>query len=704
MVALTALSGMLSARADYVDPKDVYQETIEVGFNGAKFEQLWRSDNVYAHPDYVMQAYGANDEFIIHNNWEGMIMFHDRNDFLPEKEMAVQARIGMGISHDDVGNYLVCLLRQNVPVQNRRPEFRIIKADGSKTVDITLPETLWPSSHTFNGNVIQYLGTSVGDFFSEEGGRFVFTAGKETVNEGLYVLQFRNGALVENESFRASYVKVGGGVEADVITFSAECHIHSWHAADGTVHYLFINRSENPIDMTLDEENHLFKGVVIDVERNMPDGYVRGQGNGCNMFSMGGRNYMVFPAVPNFLDGFHVAEVNVENGTFVHKAYHSNGYPNYGYTNGQYYAYEPNACNWLNGEVVNDSTAYIYQYFGWGYMAKYKFVDPIEVEDTPLEYIVNEGEVNNTYTIADDIIGIYIAEKEPKRLYAKDLGRHRYPSVKGADEVDYVKDLAKLQVPEWDQSNWVLLDFNTAEEAQKFLASSNSSKGVIKGGTLTGVLTNKLNPTMKVTSYEEPTQWTDYLENYYVTGNMMDPLVQTDNKGKHIFFVEPKPQEYVKVFWATYDGPDSFHFHAPDNQQGSNGHDLKGSFNVDWSLYPGDYLKDFIKGNTYNFHAIIRYTKPHHVAIEDGEEPSGAPRREGEEEVREGDYMVFPLEGGEGIVTAINEVTSDCFPVEVTYVNMMGMTSTTPFEGLNIVVTRYSNGSSLVTKEMRYNH
>ena len=58
-------------------------------------------------------------------------------------------------------------------------------------------------------------------------------------------------------------------------------------------------------------------------------------------------------------------------------------------------------------------------------------------------------------------------------------------------------------------------------------------------------------------------------------------------------------------------------------------------------------------------------------------------------------------EAGEGAMTAINEVTSDCFPVEVTYVNMMGMTSTTPFEGLNIVVTRYSNGSSLVTKEMR---
>lgn len=699
---MLVLSGVASGWA-YDDPMTHYTDPYEEAFNGAKFTRLWLTHDVYEHPDYVMAGYGVDDHFVINNNWEGKIMRHDQTQWLDEYDMGRQ-QYGIGLSHDDAGNHIVRLLRQTRGLQNRVPEFLLVSADGTQQVEITLPKSILPDSKSGKVGAIQYLGNATGNIFSSEGGRLVFTAAKESAEDGLYVLQFRNGALVEGESFRAGFQKVAGGVdsETDNINFSTETYIHGWHAADGTVHYLYVTRRVNPIDMVLDEENHMFYGTVIDVERLMPEGYVRGQSNGFNMFSMGGRNYMVYPAVPNYLDGFHVAEVNVQDGTIVHKAYHSNGYENFAENNPLIYQFEADGNNWLNGEVINDSTAYIYQYFPWGYMAKYKFVDPIE--DTPLEYIVNEGEVNNTYTIADDIIGIYIAEKEPTRLYAKDLGRHRFPSVKGADEVDYVKDLAKLQVPEWDQSNWVLLDFNTAEEAQKFLASSNSSKGVIKGGTLTGVLTDKLNPTMKVTSYEEPTQWTDYLENYYVTGNMMDPLVQTDNKGKHIFFVEPKPQEYVKVFWATYDGPENFHFHAPDNQQGSNGHDLKGSFKVDWSLYPGDYLTDFKEGNTYNFHAIIRYTKPHHVAIEDGEEPSGAPRREGEEEVREGDYMVFPLEGGEGIVTAINEVTSDCFPVEVTYVNMMGMTSTTPFEGLNIVVTRYSNGSSLVTKEMRNNH
>ena len=688
-VALTALLALMGGQPMVAQ--------VEEAFNGATFEQVWKSNVVLEVPTKGNQGYGENDQIIVHNNQEGRIMYHDRNGWTGH-EVPSQQRSGKGISHDDAGNWIVRPMNQQVELQLEEPEFLLISADGTKRNYIYMPESLLPEDHIIQSNSYMYLGTATGDIFSDTGGQLVLTAAKENTTDGLYVLRFRNGQLMENESFRAGFVKIGGGSEIDQMVFTTEAYIHTWRAADGELHYLYISRHENPIDMVLDEENRMFRGRVIDVENNMPEGYGRGQSNGFSMFAMGGRNYMVLPALPNWLDGFHVIEVNLEDGSFVQKAYHKNNYPKL--PDNAQYEYETIASNWLNGEVINDSTAYIYQYFPWGYMAKYKFVDPIE--DTPLEYIVNEGEVNNTYTIADDIIAVYIAEKEPTRLYAKDLGRHRFPSVKGADEVDYVKDLAKLQESEWDQSNWVLLDFNTAEEAQKFLASSNSnSKGVIKGGTLTGVLTNKLNPTMKVTSYEEPTQWTDYLENYYVTGNMMDPLVQTDNKGKHIFFVEPKPQEYVKVFWATYDGPESFHFHAPDNQQGSNGHDLKGSFNVDWSLYPGDYKEDFIEGNTYNFHAIVRYTADHHGVLGGG--PSGAPLREGES-VREGDYMVFPLEGGDGIMTAINEVTSDCFPVEVTYVNMMGMTSTTPFEGLNIVVTRYSNGSSLVTKEMRNNH
>lgn len=666
-------------------------ETYELGFNGAELEQLWKSDVVMDKPSRGIQGYGANDQFIIHNNFEGKLLYHDRNGWTGE-EVETKPRSGKGISYDDAGNWIFRPMNQQNELQRELPELVLLSADGTQRSEIYFPESLLPDSHIMTANAYSYMGTAVGDVFSEEGGQFVFTAAKENTTDGLFVLRFRNGQLVENESFRAGFVKVMGGSEIDQMVFTTEVYIHTWHASDGQLHYLYISRHENPIDMVLDEENHLFKGTIIDVENNMPEGYRRGQSNGYSMFSMGGRDYMVLPSLPNWEDAFHVIQVNLEDGSFVHKGYHSNKYPKL--PGQEQYPYEYISSNWLNGEVVDDTTAYIYQYFPWGYMAKYKFVDP--KQDTPLEYIVNEGKVDNTYTIADDIIAVYIAEKEPKRLYAKDLGKHRFPSVKGENEVDYVKDKAHLQTDEWDQSNWVLLDFATEDEARQFLTMS---KGVIAGGTLTGVLTDKLNPTMTVTDYQLPTQWTGYVENKHVTANYMDPLVQTGNPNNtSYFFVEPKAQEYVMINWARYDGHDSYHFSIPYNQENSNIETLAGGFKVNWSLYPGNYLEDFIEGNAYNFHAIIRYTADHHGVLGGGDQPSGALLRDG---VREGDYLVYPLEGGDDAITAVSEVLTDLEPVEVSYVNMMGMRSTQPFDGVNIVLTRYNNGMTVAHKVIK---
>ena len=209
---------------------------------------------------------------------------------------------------------------------------------------------------------------------------------------------------------------------------------------------------------------------------------------------------------------------------------------------------------------------------------------------------------------------------------------------------------------------------------------------------------------MTVTDYKLPEQWTGYEENKHVTANYMDPLVQQGKSGRKYFFVEPKPQEYVMIYWAKYDGHESYHFRVPDgldaNGHQSNVEELAGGFKVDWSLYPGNYLEDFIEGNTYNFHAIIRYTADHHGVLGEGNLPSGAPLRDGES-VREGDYIVYPLEGGDEAMTAIDELSSDLEPVEVTYINMMGMRSAQPFAGVNIVVTRYNNGMTQVHKVIK---
>jgi hypothetical protein len=51
--------------------------------------------------------------------------------------------------------------------------------------------------------------------------------------------------------------------------------------------------------------------------------------------------------------------------------------------------------------------------------------------------------------------------------------------------------------------------------------------------------------------------------------------------------------------------------------------------------------------------------------------------------------------------TSVTEVRSHGEIIGVTYVNAQGMTSNKPFDGLNIVVTRYSDGSTTTTKVVR---
>ena len=74
-----------------------------------------------------------------------------------------------------------------------------------------------------------------------------------------------------------------------------------------------------------------------------------------------------------------------------------------------------------------------------------------------------------------------------------------------------------------------------------------------------------------------------------------------------------------------------------------------------------------------------------------------------------------PVEGGEyfiveytpsgnndiEVVTALNELAANGKQVVgVTYVNPLGMTSDKPFEGVNIIMTRYSDGSVSTSKRL----
>ena len=191
----------------------------------------------------------------------------------------------------------------------------------------------------------------------------------------------------------------------------------------------------------------------------------------------------------------------------------------------------------------------------------------------------------------------------------------------------------------------------------------------------------------------------------------------------------------------------------------SNGYVQSGGFEVNWSLF-GDSIgaedhmsssghkwwQIFRPGQAYKIKAIIRYSRGGDTsqsnwdalyqpsngdnAADEYDEPNAtagnAPRRAGgvggdtpypnmyytgNFEPRRSKFIIFPIDAspttsngdGLGNVTVVDEVVAPASAqvVSVRYYNMMGIEGSKPFDGINIVVTTYSDGTRSSKKILR---
>ena len=186
----------------------------------------------------------------------------------------------------------------------------------------------------------------------------------------------------------------------------------------------------------------------------------------------------------------------------------------------------------------------------------------------------------------------------------------------------------------------------------------------------------------------------------------------------------------------------------------SNGFMQYGAFQVNWSLFEGmeipsedsnrpqkPWYQTFKPGQAYKILALIRYA--HGESIYDVEYQAGvysttdfdatnyndgthsgnhvwnAPQRSNDtwadmervpyDNLNMSKFIVFPLLGSDedsngndlGNVTAVKEVKSTRTVIGTRYYNLMGVSSDKPFDGINIVVTTYSDGSRTSKKILR---
>ena len=204
--------------------------------------------------------------------------------------------------------------------------------------------------------------------------------------------------------------------------------------------------------------------------------------------------------------------------------------------------------------------------------------------------------------------------------------------------------------------------------------------------------------------------WTD---EQWVT---YERLLAEWNEQQSLYFVQAKASEVAHVY-GVWRGGDVFdvYEHTVDVVNGViyNGYDLAGAFKVDgWQynrLRPSPVIYGFPEGDNalheneaYEFHIAIM--------VPDGgtinKKINGLPNGKGSG--YSDNYLIYPLDlmSHDDNVTWIpeitaNGVTENRIVQSVYYYNLLGQESKVPFEGINIEVTRYSDGSMTSRKILK---
>lgn len=290
-------------------------------------------------------------------------------------------------------------------------------------------------------------------------------------------------------------------------------------------------------------------------------------------------------------------------------------------------------------------------------------------------------------------------------LFAKGNNDYNNKSVNSRGYIDFAKVVTDgsssqvLQDWDYDQSNWVEIypsESVTTDDLKALLEQEF---------TLYGTKLSSVNPRFKAISISNQHNTPAYTLNHFTPAHFNGTCFQQrrgDNEW--YFFVEPKPNELAKIYWSIYN---EGAFYAYKNAG------FDGTIEVDWSYHDPGYTDanmittegldldacgiapDLTNFNGFSgWLAIIKFnetTAAQYASAygDDDISPSAS---------RTAKYTVYPIRLNDDMATAIETINADKASGMRTlkctrYYNMMGVEATTPFQGVNIIVKEYTDGS-----------
>ncbi len=304
-------------------------------------------------------------------------------------------------------------------------------------------------------------------------------------------------------------------------------------------------------------------------------------------------------------------------------------------------------------------------------------------------------DTSKDYTITNDLEVAYVSGDG--YLYVRD---------KNSKALDYSTPTANqivddvLATKNYEQSNWVAIKVLNVEDARRTFGINGQAK--LLGSTIHGkfALVNG-NPELHAewgTVQFEPvfdTYQTLYSDrnhvNTYFPAHFGSHMAYPGTEhAQEYFFVKPQLQEYAKLEDCVYNGGAMWMpVQIKSERQNMNG--FNGGINV---VINSNYWNGTLQENErYKLTGIIR-----HRAAASGSAPRriGSPYIAGENTDYE--FVVITAEVDNSVVTGVENVDVERTVQSVSYVDLMGRMSTRPHNGVNVVVTTYTDGTKKTTK------
>ncbi|MBQ2562028.1 MAG: starch-binding protein [Muribaculaceae bacterium] len=295
------------------------------------------------------------------------------------------------------------------------------------------------------------------------------------------------------------------------------------------------------------------------------------------------------------------------------------------------------------------------------------------------------------FTLSNDLTSVLLSA-DGKSIIVKDGDGEAIDMSRNTEGKQVHNSIADWK---YNQSNWI--EFKLPQQVTTGDNITAFNNKTLLAQTIVGTVTDVTNPTITLDANPLPVANANAFEpNKYVTANF------NTGANSDYYFVEPKAQEYATIEWAVYhDGK----FYMPlnpeaNNQQATN--TVHGAVAVSSDNSYRDDQTALTDLTMYRLTVIIK-RKP---------QAQGAPRlmagnsgiavATGDPVSSQWEIAIVSAEKlSDATVTPIEKVTAERELVRTIYFNLNGIESDRPFQGVNIVVREYSDGSRSASKMIK---